>query len=439
MEALVATVVVVLLLVLYLGLGTWIFAGLMLVSMTGLILILDMPLSQLGAIMKGNMWRRASTWELASIPLFVWMGEMIFRTNISARMFRGLAPWVDRIPGRLLHTNILGCTLFAAVSGSSTATTATIGKITTVSLIERGYDERLAIGSIAGAGTLGLMIPPSIVMIVYGLLAEQSIARLFAAGLFPGLLVAALYSGYTFIRCVFEPERAPKEDRDYTWRDRLRGILDLAPILVLIPVVLGGIYTGLATPSEAAALGVAGTLIITTTLGQMSWRVFADSLMGTVRITTMVITIVVAATFMSTAMGYLHVPQGLGRAIALLNLGPDGLILLLFFFYLVLGLFLEGISIIVMSLPIALPLVLANGIDPVWFGVFLVITVELAQITPPVGLNLYVLQGMTGKSIGSIALSALPFFLLLCLAAVIITIFPQIVLWLPDVLYGVSN
>ena len=270
MEALVATVVVVLLLVLYLGLGTWIFAGLMLVSMTGLILILDMPLSQLGAIMKGNMWRRASTWELASIPLFVWMGEMIFRTNISARMFRGLAPWVDRIPGRLLHTNILGCTLFAAVSGSSTATTATIGKITTVSLIERGYDERLAIGSIAGAGTLGLMIPPSIVMIVYGLLAEQSIARLFAAGLFPGLLVAALYSGYTFIRCVFEPERAPKEDRDYTWRDRLRGILDLAPILVLIPVVLGGIYTGLATPSEAAALGVAGTLIITTTLGQMS-------------------------------------------------------------------------------------------------------------------------------------------------------------------------
>jgi tripartite ATP-independent transporter DctM subunit len=348
MEAAWSAAITIFLLALYLGLGTWIFAGLILVSMTGLILILDMPISQLGAIMKGNFWRSGSTWELAAIPLFVWMGELIFRTDISNRMFRGLSPWVNMVPGRLLHTNILGCTLFAAVSGSSTATTATIGKITTVKLMERGYDDRLAIGSIAGAGTLGLMIPPSIVMIIYGILAEESIARLFAAGMFPGLLVAALYSTYIFIRCSFQPDRAPKDDRHFTMRDRLRGLWDLVPILVLIPIVLGGIYTGLATPSEAAALGVFASLVLIALMGQFNMGIFFGSLMGAVRITCMVVTIVVAASFMSSAMGYLHVPQGLGNAISVLGLGPYGLIALLFVFYIILGLFLEGISILVM-------------------------------------------------------------------------------------------
>ena len=436
MEAAGSAAVVIGLLVLYLGLGVWIFAGLMLVSITGLVLILDFPLSQIGPIIKGNFWRTASSWELAAIPLFIWMSELIFRTDISERMFRGISPWVDAIPGRLLHTNIVGCTMFAAVSGSSAATTATIGKITTLTLLERGYDERLAIGSLAGAGTLGLMIPPSIVMIVYGLLAEESIARLFAAGLFPGLLVAAFYSIYIAIRGAMSPEKAPREERRFTWGDRFRGIWLLAPIVILIPIVLGGIYSGLATPSEAAALGVFGTLVITLSMRQLTWKIVFDSLMGTVRITSMLLTIVVAASFMSTSMGYLHVPQQLGNAIALLELGPYGLIVLLFCLYVVLGLFLEGISILVMSLPITLPLVLANGFDPIWFGIFLVITVELAQITPPVGINLYVLQGLTGRPIGQIAIAALPFFLMLCLAAVVITIWPQIALWFPDLLYS---
>lgn len=415
--------------------GVWVFAGLMLVSMTGLLLILGMPIQQLGAIVKGTMWKAASTWELAAIPIFIWMGELIFRTDISERLFRGLEPMVDLLPGRLLHTNVVGCTLFAAVSGSSTATTATVGRITTVALRERGYDERLAIGSLAGAGSLGLMIPPSIVMIVYGVLAEVSVARLFAAGLLPGLLAAGLYSAYIVVRCSVDPTLTPEVGPRFTLIRRLAGLRDLAPILLLIPIVLGGIYTGIATPSEAAALGLAATLLLTIAMRQLTWRVLVDSLHGTVRITTMVITILVAAAFLSSAMSFLHVPQEIATVIAALDLGPYGLIALLGGFYLVLGLFLEGLSILVMSLPITLPLVIGAGFDPIWFGVFLVITVELAQVTPPVGFNLFVLQGLTGHPIGFVARASLPFFLLLLSTAVIITMAPQIALWLPGVLY----
>ena len=419
----------------YLGLGVWVFAGLMLVSMTSLVLVLDMPLAQLGAVVKGTMWKSANTWELAAIPIFIWMGDLIHRTDISDRLFRGLEPWVDLLPGRLLHTNIVGCTLFAAVSGSSTATTATIGKITTVALAERNYDTGLSVGSLAGAGSLGLMIPPSIVMIVYGVLAEVSIARLFAAGLFPGLLAAGFYSSYIAARCIANPDLAPRTGRAHTWSDRLKGLGNIAPIVILIPVVLGGIYTGLATPSEAAALGLAGTLVLTVIMRQFSWRLLVNSLFSSARITCMIITIVVAAGLLSATMGYLHVPQQLGGFITDLHLGPYGLIILLGGFYLILGLFLEGLSILVMSLPITLPLVLNAGFDPVWFGIFLVITVELAQVTPPIGFNLFVLQGLTGHPMSLVAKAAFPFFLLLMSTAVIITIFPEIALWLPDRLY----
>ena len=436
MESLTTGLLIIALLALYLGLGLWIFAGLFLVGITSALAIEGMPLTQIGAMVKGNFWRIASSWELAAIPLFVWMGELIFRTDISARMFRGLSPWVNAIPGRLVHANILGCTLFAAVCGSSTATAATIGKITTSSLIARGYDERLAIGSIAGAGTLGLMIPPSIVMIVYGILADQSIARLFAAGLFPGLMMAALYSLYIVGVALVRPEVAPSDGRRYTWGDRFRGLLDLSPILILIPIVLGGIYTGLATPSEAAALGVGGSLAIVAALRQLTWRVFIELLMGCVTITCMIVSIIAAAAVLSSAMGYLRVPAKIAQGITYLDLGPYGVILLLFVFYLILGCFLEGISMLVMSLPITLPLVVAAGFDPIWFGIFLVIMVEIAQITPPVGFNLYVLQGLTGRPIGEIAIAALPFFFLLTLACVIVTAFPIIALWLPNALYS---
>lgn len=420
----------------FLGAGVWIFAALLMVGISGLYFLLDFPLPRIGSIMRGTMWRTASTWELAAIPLFVFMGELMFRTDISERLFKGIAPWANLVPGRLMHCNVAGCTIFAAVSGSSTATTATVGKITLEELTRRNYDMNLAVGSLAGAGSLGLMIPPSITMIIYGVLAEESITDLFAAGILPGLLISALYTAYIAVRAYLNTALAPDDGTRFRLRDILPSLMNLFPVLLLVLVVLGGIYTGLATPSEAAALGFGASVLLVAALGQFTWKIFFDSLAGAARITCMVITILVAAAFMSSSMAYLHVPQEIAALLAELNLGPFGLILLIGIFYVVLGMFLDGLSIMVMTLPITLPLITAAGWDAVWFGVFLVVMIELGLITPPIGFNLFVLQGITGKPIGVIARSAFPFFLLMMLSAIIITAFPSIVLWLPDVLFG---
>ena len=420
----------------FLGAGVWIFVALLMVGISGLYFLLDFPLPRIGSIMRGTMWRTASTWELAAIPLFVFMGELMFRTDISERLFKGIAPWANLVPGRLMHCNVAGCTIFAAVSGSSTATTATVGKITLDELTRRDYDMNLAIGSLAGAGSLGLMIPPSITMIIYGVLAEESITDLFAAGILPGLLISALYAAYIAVRAYLNPTIAPDDGTRFRMRDILPSLMNLFPVLLLVLVVLGGIYTGLATPSEAAALGFGASILLVAALGQFTWKIFFDSLAGAARITCMVITILVAAAFMSSSMAYLHVPQEIAALLAELNLGPFGLILLIGIFYILLGMFLDGLSIMVMTLPITLPLISAAGWDAVWFGVFLVVMIELGLITPPIGFNLFVLQGITGKPIGVIARGAFPFFLLMMLSAIIITAFPSIVLWLPDVLFG---
>lgn len=420
----------------FLGAGVWIFVALLMVGISGLYFLLDFPLPRIGSIMRGTMWRTASTWELAAIPLFVFMGELMFRTDISERLFKGIAPWANLVPGRLMHCNVAGCTIFAAVSGSSTATTATVGKITLEELTRRDYDMNLAIGSLAGAGSLGLMIPPSITMIIYGVLAEESITDLFAAGILPGLLISALYAAYIAVRAYLNPNIAPDDGTRFRMRDILPSLMNLFPVLLLVLVVLGGIYTGLATPSEAAALGFGASILLVAVLGQFTWKIFFDSLAGAARITCMVITILVAAAFMSSSMAYLHVPQEIAALLAELNLGPFGLILLIGIFYIILGMFLDGLSIMVMTLPITLPLISAAGWDAVWFGVFLVVMIELGLITPPIGFNLFVLQGITGKPIGVIARGAFPFFLLMMLSAIIITAFPSIVLWLPDVLFG---
>lgn len=436
MESLFAGLVILLLIFVFLGLGFWVFSGLFLVSIGGLVLLEGMPLDRIGIIATNIIYSYSSAWELAAIPMFIWMGEIIFRTDLSDRLFRGLSPLVDFIPGRLLHTNIMGCTLFAAVSGSSAATTATVGKITTSELNRREYDTNLSIGSLAGAGSLGLLIPPSIVMIIYGILAEVSISRLFAAGILPGLLVAAIYSSYIMVRAGLDPSKAPRGAERYSLGDRLWGLVNLLPVLFLVVVVLGSIYSGIATPSEAAAVGVAGAIFVTLVLRQLTVEVFVESLKGALRTSCMVCSILIAAAFLSTAMGYLGIPRNLAETIADMNLSPVALILILSLFYVMLGLFLDGISIIVMSLPVTLPMATVAGFDPIWFGVYLVLMTELAQVTPPVGFNLFVIQGLTGESIGRVARAAFPFFLLMCLSVAIITIFPEIALWLPEVLFG---
>jgi len=417
------------LLLFFLSMGTWIFASMLAVSIGSLWLFGDFGADRIGLIFSRILYRASNSWELSAIPLFILMGELIFRSNISERLFKGLVPITRHLPGGILHTNVLGCTLFAAVSGSSAATTATIGKITTQELKTRGYDRNLSIGSLAGAGSLGLLIPPSIVMIVYGVQAEVSISQLFMAGVVPGLLIALLYSVYIGARTYLSPSLAPKQAA--TDQSVGQSILLLLPVLVLISIVIGSIYSGIATPSEAAAVGVGATLVLLGVERQLSARLFIEAFRGTLITSIMVCSLLITATLLSTAMGYLHLPRELAEWIAAQNFTPMSLLLALAVFYVVLGLFLDGISITVMSLPITLPIVLLAGFDPIWFGIFLIIMIELGQITPPVGFNLFVLQSLTGESISRVALAALPFFLLMCVAALIISLWPDIALWLP--------
>ena len=435
MESLFVAFIILLLVMFFLGLGVWVFAGLLLVSTTGLVFMIDMPLHRIGTIMAPLVIRSATSWEVAAIPMFIWMGEIMLRTDMSDRLFRGLSPLTYHLPGRLLHTNIAGSALFAAISGSSAATTATVGKITIGELKSRGYSKSLTYGSLAGAGSLGLLIPPSIVMIVYGVLAEVSISRLFAAGVLPGIMIASIYAGYVMIVSMMNPEVAPPDRDKPGFRDAVRGMIDLIPIAILIFIVLGSIYSGIATPSEAAAVGVVATLFMALATRQLNPKIFFGSLISAVQTSCMIAVILIAAAFLSTAMAFLHVPQDVANAISALDLSPYALIAILAVFYIILGMFLEGISITVMSLPITLPLAVAAGFDPIWFGVFLVVMVELAQITPPVGFNLFIIQGLTGSPIMRVALAAAPFFILMCVGAVLLTIFPEIALWLPGVLY----
>ncbi|MCF8105142.1 MAG: TRAP transporter large permease subunit [Desulfohalobiaceae bacterium] len=436
MEAVLTSFYFLLLMIVLLGSGIWIFAGMLLASLIGLMLFLDIPLPMIGAIMVKRMYSGAGSWEIACIPLFMWMGELLFRTDVSERLFKGLSFLLDKLPGRLLHVNVAGCALFAAVSGSSTATVATIGKITVDELKSRSYSTNLSIGSLAGAGTFGLMIPPSIVLIIYGVLAEESISKLFLAGILPGLLLAFLYSFYLMIRSLINPGLAPSVTSQRNFFQYIQSILLLVPVLILICIVLGSIYSGLATPTEAAAVGVVASLVMTLILRQLTWEVFLDSLLGALKNSCMVCSLLAGAAVMSTAMGLLHVPQDISTAISGLHLTPYSLMVVLGIFYIILGFFLDGISITVMSLPICLPLILEAGFDPIWFGIFLVAMTELAQITPPVGFNLFVLQGMTGHSIGKVAYAAFPFFLLMVFGVVIITIFPDIALFLPKWIFG---
>jgi tripartite ATP-independent transporter DctM subunit len=426
-DALITTLLILALFAL-LGSGVWIGLALSGVAWIGMELFSSRPA---GDAMAVTIWGTLSSWTLTALPLFVWMGEILFRTRLSEDMFRGLAPWLERIPGRLLHTNIIGCTIFAAVSGSSAATCATIGKMTLPELASRGYPEDITVGTLAGAGTLGLLIPPSIIMIVYGVTANVSIAHLFIAGIVPGIVLAALFSGYIVAWALVHPGRVPAARERTTLAEKLGASRHLIPVVLLILAVLGSIYTGVATATEAAAFGVVGSLVISAVQGSLGWATFRDSLLGATRLYCMIALILAGAAFLTLAMGYIGLPRALAEWIASLRLAPVALVFALAIFYIILGCFLDGISMVVLTMGIILPTVEKAGIDLIWFGIFLVLVVEMAQITPPVGFNLFVLQGMTGRQITWIARHALPMFLLMCVAVALIWAFPQIVTALP--------
>jgi C4-dicarboxylate transporter DctM subunit len=433
MNDLAITALLVVSLFLILGSGVWIGLALSGVAWIGMQIFSSRPA---GDAMAVTIWGTASSWTLTALPLFIWMGEILFRTRVSQDMFRGLAPWMQGLPGRLLHTNVAGCTLFAAVSGSSAATCATVGKMSLPELARRGYPETMAIGSLAGAGTLGLLIPPSIIMIVYGVSADVSISRLFIAGVIPGILLALIFSTYIALWSWRHRELIPPADAPLPWRARWAASRGLVPVILLIAAVLGSIYSGIATATEAASLGVLGSLIISAAQGSLDWRTFRDSLLGGTRLYCMIALILAGAAFLTLSMGYIGLPRHLAEWIGSLNLSPLALLGALTLFYILLGCFLDGISMVVLTMGVILPTIQKAGIDPLWFGVFIVIVVEMAQITPPVGFNLFVLQGMTGRGIGYIARATLPFFLLMALMLVLLYLFPQLVSFLPTQMRG---
>lgn len=433
MDPLILSAVLIVLLLLLLASGIWVALSLLAVGLIAMVFFTSAPS---GLVMATTVWGASASWTLTALPLFIWMGEILFRTRLSEDMFQGLAPWMARLPGRLMHVNIVGCGIFAAVSGSSAATCATIGRMSLPELKRRGYDERMSIGTLAGSGTLGLLIPPSIIMIVYGVAADVSIGRLFIAGVLPGILLIALFMGYVVVWSLMNPERTPPGGAAMTLGGRLRASRRLIPVVVLIAAVIGSIYSGIATATEAAALGVAGGLVLSAASGTLTWGSFRESLMGAMVTSSMIAFILAGAAFLTVAMGFTGIPRVLAQFINELGLSPLALLAALTVFFVLLGCFLDGISMVVLTTSVVMPMVQAAGIDPLWFGIYIVLVVEMAQITPPVGFNLFVLQGLTGRDILYVARAALPFFLILVTAIVLVTVFPGIVTWLPAQMIG---
>lgn len=421
-------IVAVIMLVL-LASGVWVAVTLMSVGLISMLLFSHAPAT---TIQTTVIWGQSSSWALTALPLFIWMGEILYRTRLAKDMFEGLAPWLAGFPGRLIHINVVSCGIFAAVSGSSAATTATIGKITIPELLKRGYDEKTTIGSLAGSSTLGFLIPPSIIMIVYGVAADVSITRLFIAGILPGIMLMILFMGYLAIWSMLNPSKVPAREPRIPFLRRLRETAKLFPIVLLMIAVIGSIYLGIATATEAAAVGVVGALLIALFTGSMTKQNFIDSVLGATRTSVMVSFILAGAAFLSTAMGFTGIPRELSAWVGTLGLDKFELLLALTLLFIVLGCFLDGISIVVLTAAVIMPIINQAGIDPIWFGIFIVVVIEMSQITPPVGINLFILQSMTGRNLWQVAVAAFPFFLLLVVATILLILFPEIATWLPD-------
>ena len=423
------TIFFITVLLFFLGSGIWVALSMIGVSAIGMMLFTSRPV---GDAMATTIWGTSSSWTLTALPLFVWMGEILFRTKLSENLFRGLSPWMQRLPGGLIHVNVVGCALFAAISGSSAATVATVGKMSIPELRKRNYPEKILLGSLAGSGTLGLLIPPSIILIIYGVTVQESIAKLFIAGILPGIMIALIFMSYVIIWSLLNKKQMPSITEDYSLVEKIKKSKQLLPVILLIFAVIGSIYTGIATATEAASLGVIGALILSYFQKSLSLDTFKSSLLGATKTSCMIAFILAGSTFLSLAMGFTGLPRNLAIWIQDMSLSPYVLIFVLMIFYIILGMFLDGISAVVLTMAIIEPMIRQAGFDMIWFGIFLVIVVEMAQITPPVGFNLFVLQGMADRDMGFIAKSAFPLFLLMVLAVVLVVIFPEIALWMPE-------
>jgi tripartite ATP-independent transporter DctM subunit len=413
--------------------GVWIAMTLAIVGWIGLTFFTGTPP---GKNLFTAFWGSNASWTLAALPMFIWMGEILFRTKLSEEMFEGLAPWLNKVPGRLMHTTILGCGIFGSVSGSSAATCATISKVALPELLRRGYDEKIALGSLATAGTLGILIPPSITMVVYAVAADASIIRIFLAGFIPGFILMALFSGYIVCWALANPEKTPPAAPPMSFVQKIKASGNLIPCTLLIVFIVWVLVAGLATATECAAYGVLGSLAIAWWGGSLTWRNFLDSLMGATRVSCMIMFILAGASYLSMAMAYTGIPRALADWVASLALSPYALISVLAVLYIILGTALDGISMIVLTSAVVLPMIQKAGFDLIWFGIFIVLLVEIAEVTPPVGFNLFVLQNMTGRDSNYIAKVSLPFFAMLVVCIAIIIVFPIVVTWLPDVVMG---
>ena len=429
MTEILLTIFFISVLLFFLGSGIWVALSMIGVSAIGMMLFTSRPV---GDAMATTIWGTSSSWTLTALPLFVWMGEILFRTKLSENLFKGLSPWMQKLPGGLIHVNIVGCALFAAISGSSAATVATVGKMSIPELRKRKYPEKILLGSLAGSGTLGLLIPPSIILIIYGVAVQESIAKLFIAGIIPGIMIALIFMTYVIIWSLINKKIMPKILEEYSLIEKIKRSKQLLPIIILISAVIGSIYTGIATATEAASLGVLGALILSYFQKSLTIETFKSSLLGATKTSCMIAFILAGSTFLSLAMGFTGLPRNLAIWIQNMELSPYVLIFVLMIFYVILGMFLDGISAVVLTMAIIEPMIRQAGFDMIWFGIFLVIVVEMAQITPPVGFNLFVLQGMANKDMGFIAKSAFPLFLLMVLAVILVVIFPEIALWMPE-------
>jgi len=433
MSELYLTLIFIAILFFFLGTGVWVALSLVGVATVGMVLFTDRPV---GDAMATTIWAASSSWSLTALPLFIWMGEILFRTKLSENLFRGLTPWMQRLPGGLLHVNIAGSAIFAAISGSSAATVATVGKMSIPELRKRRYPEKMIVGTLAGAGTLGLLIPPSITLIIYGVTVNESIAKLFIAGVLPGIMLALMFMGYVVVWALASGHGRGSDEPAYSLIQKLRAAIMLLPIILLIVAVMGSIYLGLATATEAAVLGVVGGLVISAAQGSLSRASFSESLLGATRTSAMIAFILAGSSFLSLTMGFTGLPRALALWIGELGLSPFELVAALTVFYIVLGCFLDGISAVVLTMAVIEPMVRQAGFDMIWFGIYLMIVVEMAQITPPIGFNLFVLQGMTGNDMGFIARAAVPLFFIMILAVAVLVFFPSIATYLPNAMSG---